>query len=144
MSKVSFVVGAAIVAASAPASASLPAIRTSATDSHFYDDFGRVRLFHGGNRVKKGFPWLFDEINAPNSTFAKDYAALGLNVVRLGWMWSGFNPNEGYFNTTYAAEIQKNVDLLAEQGVYTLLDMHQVGEIRMLACANILHRGTRG
>ena len=26
-------------------------------DTNFYDEYGRVRIFHGGNRVMKGFPW---------------------------------------------------------------------------------------
>eukprot|EP00750_Incisomonas_marina_P017671 INCI2329.2.p1 GENE.INCI2329.2~~INCI2329.2.p1 ORF type:complete len:340 (-),score=46.71 INCI2329.2:781-1800(-) len=104
---------------------SLPWIRTSDTDHHFYDEFGRVRIFHGSNRVRKEFPWYYPEMSDPDSGFLEKFSRLGFNVIRLGWMWTGFNPSEGYFNETYAREVVKLVDRLADHGVYTLLDMHQ-------------------
>ena len=109
---------------------SLPWIRTSDTDHHFYDEFGRVRIFHGSNRVRKEFPWYYPEMSDPDSGFLEKFSRLGFNVIRLGWMWTGFNPSEGYFNETYAREVVKLVDRLADHGVYTLLDMHQV----LIAC----------
>ena len=49
----------------------------------------------------------------------------GFNVVRLGVMWSGLEPEENYYNTTYITEIKKIVKALGNEGVYTIIDMHQ-------------------
>ncbi len=76
--------------------------------------------------------------------------ALGLNVVRLGFMWTGVNPQPNVFNQTcvdparmvprwfqppcqlricsgcrYIEIIRTIVHKLASRGVYTLLDMHE-------------------
>eukprot|EP00854_Cymbomonas_tetramitiformis_P014824 gene14824-17524_t len=43
-------------------------------------------------------------------------ADMGLNVVRLGWMWSGFNgAGPGQFNMTYAQQVGKIVQKLANK-----------------------------
>ena len=103
---------------------SVPFIRTSFDDNHFYDDFGRVRIFHGGNRVEKHFPWLFESMVASDDEL-DGFASVGFNVMRLGWMWTGFNPEENVFNYTYAKQFAGIVRRMAERGIYTLLDMHQ-------------------
>ena len=110
----------------------LPFIRTSFDDSHFYDEYGRVRIFHGNARVDKGFPWVFPHLVDTDEELDR-FEELGFNVVRLGWMWSGFNPEPDYFNQTYAERIMTVVDGLAERGIYTLLDMHQVRTIPVSA-----------
>ncbi len=104
----------------------LPFIRTSETDAHFYDEFGRVRIFHGSNRVQKGTPWLFPKLLDPLSDEVERFASVGFNAVRLGWMWTAFNPAPNVFNMTYASEMVRIVQRLADHGVYTLLDTHQV------------------
>ena len=104
--------------------AALPFVRTSATDAHFYDAHGRVRIFHGCNRVSKSFPWYFPQM-LHNDTQLDRMRDLGFTTVRLGWMWSGFNPSPGVFNMTYAKTMQAIVARLGARGIYTLLDMHQ-------------------
>lgn len=56
-------------------------IRSDANDAFFYDDSGRVRIFHGVNGVQKGFPWypywLF------NTTLVDEIASLGGGIVLL-------------------------------------------------------------
>ena len=110
-----------------PSSSPLEFIRTSAADRHFRDANGRVRIFHGVNRVEKGFPWYFDTMadNATGEAFADHLAGMGLNIVRLGWMWSGFNPAPNIYNMTYANVVKRIVRTLNAKGVYVLLDMHQ-------------------
>ena len=51
--------------------------------------------------------------------------SLGITVVRLGWMWSGFNPHPGVFNQTYATTLLDIISILNSRGIYVLLDMHQ-------------------
>ena len=78
-------------------------IRASNTvgDTSFYDEVGRVRIFHGGNRVEKRAPWYFDGMLSSDAEFAL-MKKMGVNVIRLGYMWSGVNPtNSSYFNATY-------------------------------------------
>ena len=50
---------------------------------------------------------------------------LGLNLLRLGVMWPGYEPVRGQYNETYLDEIDGIVKLAASYGIYTLLDMHQ-------------------
>jgi len=90
----------------------------------FYDEYGRVRIFHGINRVEKGYPWYYEEML--NSDAEGDlYESLGFNAIRLGWMWSGFEPAENQYNVSYFRVMSKIVERLKTRNVYTLLDMHQ-------------------
>ena len=63
------------------------------------DEFNRVRLFHGVNSVRKAFPWYYEYLL--NDTRLDDLQRFGLNIVRLGSMWSGVEPEDGVFNATY-------------------------------------------
>ncbi|XP_013419244.1 endoglycoceramidase [Lingula anatina] len=92
-------------------------------DGWFVDPNGRVMLFHGINMVQKGFPWY--PATLLNKTKLRDYKNWGFNAVRLGMMWSGLEPQEGVFNTTYANIMSSIVDTLENYGMYSLLDMHQ-------------------
>lgn len=93
-------------------------------DPHFYDEHGRVRIFHGSNRVKKSFPWYFHEMLDADEEFAL-MKKMGFNVMRLGFMWTGYNPQEGVFNQTYIDTVKTIVRKMADHGVYALLDMHE-------------------
>ena len=90
----------------------------------FLDAEGRTRIFHGSNRVPKAPPWFFADMAEGDGEFEL-MRSLGFNVMRLGFMWSGFNPAPGVFNQTYLMTIKSIVDRMAAHGVYTLLDMHE-------------------
>ena len=83
-------------------------------DTNFYDEFGRVRIFHGSNRVQKGGSWYFPEMLTSDSEF-KLMKKLGFNVIRLGYMWTGVNPAPGVFNQTYVDAIKAIVQKMAER-----------------------------
>lgn len=51
----------------------------------------------------------------------------GINTIRLGFMWSGAEPEEGQFNMTYFEIMGNMVDKLSAHGISTLLDVHQDG-----------------
>lgn len=98
----------------------------------FVDGLGRERILRGTNAVVKGPPWHPDSrsFSSDISMSAEDFVwlrKLGLNLVRLGVMWPGYEPVRGEYNETYLDEIDRIVDLAAAHGVYTLLDMHQDG-----------------
>jgi endoglycosylceramidase len=95
----------------------------SVKSSQFVDAFGRQRIFHGINNVAKGFPWIDPVFR--NASYAPFLNSIGVNVVRLGWMWSGFEPEEGQFNMSYYAEVRAAADSLAAHGIYVILDAHQ-------------------
>ena len=92
--------------------------------SNFVDEHGRVRIFHGSNRVQKASPWYFSDMLDSESEFEL-MEKLGFSTVRIGFMWSGYNPAPGVFNQTYLDTIRTIVDKMAARGVYTLLDMHE-------------------
>ena len=87
------------------------------------DSHGRIRIFHGWNSVQKGFPWYTAEML--NETKLQFYKDCGFNVVRLGCMWSGFEPEEGRYNTTHIRMMRDIVTRLEKYGMYVILDMHQ-------------------
>jgi endoglycosylceramidase len=94
------------------------------------DDTGRERYFHGVNVVNKGAPFVPDTVTFdPYMSYTeKDAAALesvGLNVIRLGVMWAGVEPQRATFNQTYLDQIAKIVNISAAHGVYSLFDMHE-------------------
>ncbi|GMH58525.1 hypothetical protein TrLO_g832 [Triparma laevis f. longispina] len=105
-------------------------IKVDPETNHFVDSYGRQRFFHGVNAVYKEEPYhpSTGEWNAEesmNSQDAKQLADWGFNVVRLGVLWSGLEPTQGTFNITYLDEIQKIVNTLKSENIYTILDMHQ-------------------
>ena len=78
---------------------SFPAIKISTATRRFIDDLGRERIFRGVNAVYKIAPWLpsTDRFNATESLSPEDAEILkswGFNIVRLGVMWPGLEPNE--------------------------------------------------
>ncbi|CAH8530562.1 unnamed protein product [Schistosoma turkestanicum] len=91
----------------------------------FTDSRGFIKLFRGFNNVRKSFPWYF--VNSLNSTQIQMFHNWGLNVVRLGMMWSGVKPNISFINITYLNQIERLIDLYANHGIYVILDMHQDG-----------------
>eukprot|EP01062_Namystynia_karyoxenos_P032379 TRINITY_DN2386_c2_g1_i1.p1 TRINITY_DN2386_c2_g1~~TRINITY_DN2386_c2_g1_i1.p1 ORF type:complete len:542 (+),score=170.39 TRINITY_DN2386_c2_g1_i1:83-1627(+) len=94
------------------------------------DDQGRERAFHGTNAVVKGPPWLpsRDGFDPDTSLTAQDFKYMqqaGLNVIRLGVMWPGAEPERGQYNATYLRMIKEIAAEAATYGIYTLADMHQ-------------------
>lgn len=112
------------------ASASLPSIKVDPSSHHFVDENGQVRIFHGVNAVEKQAPWYpvydhFDPIDSLSPADARLLRAWGMNVVRLGVMWPGVMPSKGYIDQSYLNHIEHIVNLLAKEGIYVILDMHQ-------------------
>ena len=95
----------------------------SINNNYIVDEYNRVQLFHGINRIKKEDEYYFDTmLNMSESNLLKQY---GFNVVRLQWMWNAFQPSPNQFNMSYFYQIQKIVNNLGKNNIYTILDMHQ-------------------
>ncbi|MDR3546672.1 MAG: cellulase family glycosylhydrolase [Candidatus Pacebacteria bacterium] len=87
-------------------------------------------LFHGVNAVYKSPPWLpktdgWDAITSLCQKDIDDLASWGVNIVRLGIMWPGVRPSEGYIDKDYLKRVENLVNALAAKGIYTQLDLHQ-------------------
>ncbi len=90
------------------------------------DDQNRVVMLHGVNVVWKSSPYVAP--NALNGFTAQDadwLKAHGFNSVRLGVLFAGVMPQRGSINSSYLNQVDRIVQLLAERGIYSLLDFHQ-------------------
>ena len=96
----------------------------STTGTWITDSDGRVVILHGTNQVNKGEPFYpsaqgFDEDDAAF------LAASGVNVVRVGVIWEAVEPQPGVIDYDYLDSINQTVQMLANRGIYSLIDMHQ-------------------
>ncbi len=76
-------------------------------NGHFIDDLGRVRILRGINSVYKGDPWFESQMLDPafHTRLAKEG---GFNVVRLGSMWTGLEPERGQIDQNYINTLKVN------------------------------------
>jgi len=91
--------------------------------TRFIDTEGRELLLHGVNIVDKS-----PERNYLSWHTEEDFARLrdwGMNVIRLGIIWDGVEPEPGVYDDAYLAEMDKRVEWAANHGLYVFLDMHQ-------------------
>jgi endoglycosylceramidase len=96
----------------------------------FVDENGYERHFHGIGAVVKGPPWhpSVHEYDFQTSLVDEDFVLLqaaGVNLIRLGVMWAGVEPQRGQYNNTYIETLRGITEGAAAFGIYTLLDMHQ-------------------
>jgi len=107
----------------APILKELPLERISVSGRHFVDEKGRIRIFHGVNLVNKdklkGYIGDWDE------TDFEQIRRNGFNIIRLGIIWDGLEPEPGVYDDAYLDRIEDILDLCAKYGIYVLLDMHQ-------------------
>jgi len=85
---------------------------------------GDVVVLHGMNMVYKRPPFT-PEAAGFGDVAAKVLEDEGLDVVRLGVIYSAVEPSPGTFDRSYLDSIASTVSVLAHHGVYTLLDFHQ-------------------
>lgn len=103
---------------------------------HFiYDDHGRALILRGMNVMgsAKGDP----ERLPPNLTpgYAEHYAReWGFNFARYLIFWDAIEPAPGSINTEYLDKTEERLDMLWEQNVYVMLDMHQDVYSRYFCC----------
>lgn len=117
--------------ACAGASSSTPATVPSAAPAGYVghqgrwmtDAEGRILLPHGINYVVKQPP--FDPLNGFGTVDASLLAASGFRAVRLGVLFDALMPEPGRIDATYLHQIVQMVNLLAQDHILVLLDMHQ-------------------
>ncbi len=95
------------------------------------DSQGRVILIHGINVSQKTPPYLPDSLPVTGKTItaAAAYFAnikqAGFDAVRLIIIWAGLEPAPGTIDQQYLDQIQQEVQICKNDGLYVLLDMHQ-------------------
>ncbi|XP_074652974.1 endoglycoceramidase-like [Tubulanus polymorphus] len=100
----------------------LPKVKVN-ENGFFVDDRNRVLILHGLNSVVKEFPWYSKDLL--NDTVLDYFQQWGFNVIRLGTMWSGVEPQKNAYNETYLDVLDTIVRKLSARGIYAFLDMHQ-------------------
>lgn len=88
------------------------------------DPQGRVLVLHGLNMVYKLDPYAPDEIGFGRDD-ARFLARNGFTTVRLGLIWKAVEPQPGQYDDAYLARIERTTRILADEGIWTLLDFHQ-------------------
>uniref|UniRef100_UPI000F62E63F cellulase family glycosylhydrolase n=2 Tax=unclassified Mycobacterium TaxID=2642494 RepID=UPI000F62E63F len=85
---------------------------------------GQVVLLRGLNQVYKIPPYepSADGFGEDDAAFL---AANGFNVVRLGVIWAGVQPEPGVIDYDYLASIENTVEILGNHNIMVVLDMHQ-------------------
>ncbi len=98
-----------------------PAVSVQGT--RFVDAQGRYIILHGTSVVNKN----------PNRNYLgpeteEDFAAMrdwGFNVVRLGVIWDGLEPQPGMYDEDYLKGIDQRIEWARQNHLYVFLDMHQ-------------------
>jgi hypothetical protein len=102
----------------------IPLFHTAPNLPYILDEYGRARIFHGTNFIRKDFPWytesLLDEKNVA------ELAAMGMNTVRLSLQWTGAQPENGdTYNMSYYETTNTIINNLVKYNIIPFLDVHQ-------------------
>lgn len=89
------------------------------TDAH-----GRVVILHGWNMVYKVGSYRPEDAGF-GSDDAQFLADNGFNTVRLGVIYKGLEPTAGTYDDDYLDSIARTESILADHGIFSLLDFHQ-------------------
>jgi endoglycosylceramidase len=91
--------------------------------SRFIDAQGRQVILHGISMVCKD-----KEKGYLDHWTDKDFLKLkqwGFNVIRLGIIWDGIEPQPGQFDGQYIENVRGMIRMADRYGLYVFLDMHQ-------------------
>ncbi len=89
----------------------------------FVDGAGRQILLNGVNLVNKNPEEQYIGKEGPE-TF-QNFKKWGFNVIRLGIIWDGLEPEPGIYNEAYLTKIDQQIEWAKAAGLYVFLDMHQ-------------------
>ena len=89
----------------------------------FVDGAGRQILLNGVNLVNKNPEEQYIGKEGPE-TF-QNFKKWGFNVIRLGIIWDGLEPEPGIYNEAYLKKIDQQIEWAKAAGLYVFLDMHQ-------------------
>jgi endoglycosylceramidase len=105
-------------------------LRISKDSRLFTDEFGRTMIFHGVNVVYKVAPYIpieegFDPYLSLSLEDVKYMKKFGFNIVRFGVLWEAIETAPNVYNYELLDRIWKMINMLGENGIYTIVDAHQ-------------------
>ena len=122
---VAALVALAAILTTAPARADdEPAGRAVPAERWILAPDGRAMILHGVNMVYKRAPYAPDRIGFGRDD-ARFLARHGFRTVRLGLIWKAVEPRPGKYDDRYLARISRTARILADEGIWTMLDFHQ-------------------
>jgi endoglycosylceramidase len=87
---------------------------------------GKTYIFHGVNMINKLPPYTLSATGFDTRS-AQLLADNGLNVVRVGVIYSAVEPAPGVYDDDYLGKILETVNVLSSCGIMSLIDFHQDG-----------------
>lgn len=111
----------------APASAADDSPQLRRDGRWLVDPQGRVVIVHGLNLVWKHAPYVPPATEEGFTARDADWLARhGFNGARIGTLWAGLTPDRpGVEDRAYTQKWQRVMDLLADRGIWMMLDAHQ-------------------
>ncbi len=92
-------------------------------DRLFIDQHGRQVLLNGVNLVNKNPEEGY--IGPEGVEEFKNFRKWGFNVIRLGVIWDGLEPEPGVYNEAYLKKIEEQIEWAKDNNLFVFLDMHQ-------------------
>jgi endoglycosylceramidase len=90
---------------------------------NFKDPYGRDLILHGINVVNKNPE--SDYVGHITAEEMAKFKSWGFNIIRLGIIWDGLEPEPGIYNEEYMGKIDEMIQWAGDNDLYIMLDMHQ-------------------
>jgi endoglycosylceramidase len=123
MARATFLALLAALALAAGAAAA-PKAPLTHEGSWITDSAGRAVILHGVNMVSKRPPYRPSAVGFDEND-ARFLGRHGFNNVRLGLIYAGVEPQPGSYDRRYLRSIGRTQRMLADHGIFSLLDFHQ-------------------